>query len=430
MMAAISEAIRTKRTFELEHQVMQLDGTIGWTFSRAIPLLDPQGEIVEWLGAASDVTTRKRAELSAAFLAMVSHNLTEATSVEEIIQTIGEQLHRHLQISICAFVEINESAGLATVTHCWHQTNEPSLVGVYHLPEFVTAEFFQAAKLGQPFIVRDVKTDPRIVNPDRLAPLKIGSLVNIPLIRDGEWKFTLGIYHQTPYNWRTDEIELMRELANRIWTKLERTRVEKALRESEEKYRSLFTFIDEGFNLLEMISDESGRPVDFRILETNPAWEKQTGLTDATGKTLSEIAPDFEQQWLDFYSDVLVSGRGQRTEYYTASVDRWYTVYASRIGGAGSRQLVVVFNDIMSRPAIFVVDPALCVMCFELLQRLLYEDLSDVVWYFLPVRRFLSSRFSCLVPRFLSCWKFFSSKSCAFCRPMCDCLRWIRMSKR
>ncbi|MEP6936532.1 MAG: PAS domain S-box protein, partial [Chthoniobacterales bacterium] len=60
--AAIEEAIRTKSIFELEHRVRRADGTLGWTFSRAIPLLDAKGEIVEWFGTASDVTERKEAE--------------------------------------------------------------------------------------------------------------------------------------------------------------------------------------------------------------------------------------------------------------------------------------------------------------------------------------------------------------------------------
>jgi PAS domain S-box-containing protein len=62
VLATIQEAIRTKGTFELEHRVIRLDGTVGWTFSRAIPLLDAQNEIIEWFGAASDVTVRKQAE--------------------------------------------------------------------------------------------------------------------------------------------------------------------------------------------------------------------------------------------------------------------------------------------------------------------------------------------------------------------------------
>jgi PAS domain S-box-containing protein len=62
VMATISEAIRNRTTFELEHRVLQVDGTEGWTFSRAIPLLDENGAIVEWFGVASDITARKRAE--------------------------------------------------------------------------------------------------------------------------------------------------------------------------------------------------------------------------------------------------------------------------------------------------------------------------------------------------------------------------------
>jgi PAS domain S-box len=59
---AINQAINTKSVFELEHQVIQVDGSVGWTHSRAIPLLDKNGKIVEWLGMASDITERKRAQ--------------------------------------------------------------------------------------------------------------------------------------------------------------------------------------------------------------------------------------------------------------------------------------------------------------------------------------------------------------------------------
>jgi PAS domain S-box-containing protein len=64
VMAVIKKAIRRKSVFELEHRVVRVDGTLGWTFSRAIPLLDAKGEITEWFGAASDMTRRKETELA------------------------------------------------------------------------------------------------------------------------------------------------------------------------------------------------------------------------------------------------------------------------------------------------------------------------------------------------------------------------------
>lgn len=57
---AIARAIETKSIFQLEHQVIRADGTLGWTFSRAIPILDKDGNIVEWFGTASDITERIR----------------------------------------------------------------------------------------------------------------------------------------------------------------------------------------------------------------------------------------------------------------------------------------------------------------------------------------------------------------------------------
>jgi signal transduction histidine kinase/ActR/RegA family two-component response regulator len=88
--AAFESAIKTRSTFALEHRVIRADGTPGWTWSRAVPVKDGDGNIVEWFGAASDVTARKQAELEreeanarlrdtdrrkTEFLALLSHEL-------------------------------------------------------------------------------------------------------------------------------------------------------------------------------------------------------------------------------------------------------------------------------------------------------------------------------------------------------------------
>ena len=60
--AAFHKAIQTKSVYELEHPIKLADGSVGWIFSRAIPIIDKKGEIVEWFGAASDITEGKKAE--------------------------------------------------------------------------------------------------------------------------------------------------------------------------------------------------------------------------------------------------------------------------------------------------------------------------------------------------------------------------------
>ncbi|MET0386032.1 MAG: PAS domain S-box protein [Polyangiales bacterium] len=83
VLAVIEDAIAHKRAFELEHRVLRVDGSVGWTFSRAIAVLDANGEIIEWFGAASDITARKQIEEQLResdrrkdeFLAMLGHEL-------------------------------------------------------------------------------------------------------------------------------------------------------------------------------------------------------------------------------------------------------------------------------------------------------------------------------------------------------------------
>ncbi|MBP1474716.1 response regulator [Frateuria sp. MAH-13] len=62
VIAAVQEAIASRSMFESEHRIRQADGSLGWTYARAVPMLDGEGRVIEWFGAASDTTARKRGE--------------------------------------------------------------------------------------------------------------------------------------------------------------------------------------------------------------------------------------------------------------------------------------------------------------------------------------------------------------------------------
>src|SRR4051812_48587005 len=79
-------------------------------------------------------------------------------------------------------------------------------------------------------------------------------------------------------------------------------------------YQAVFDSVDEGFCLLEVLFDAAGRPRDYRVLDTNPAFERQSGLTDAVGKTARELAPDLEDHWVETYGTVVTTGEAVRFE--------------------------------------------------------------------------------------------------------------------
>ena len=126
--------------------------------------------------------------------------------------------------------------------------------------------------------------------------------------------------------------------------------VEAARREGEESYRALFNSIDAGFCIVEMAFDDVGRASDYRIVEANPAFERQTGLMGPRGRWMSEIAPDLERHWHDTYGEVARTGRSVRFENHAASLDdRWYDVLAYRVGAPEAHHVAILFNDISDR---------------------------------------------------------------------------------
>lgn len=129
-------------------------------------------------------------------------------------------------------------------------------------------------------------------------------------------------------------------------------RTEAALRESEEKYRKLFEEVDEAFCILEVKFDASGAPVDLIFLEVNPMFAIQSGIVDARGRSVHELAPGLESVWLERYGGVARTGESILFEEYSPMLERWFEVNASRIGGPEARLVALVFRDTSERKRI------------------------------------------------------------------------------
>ena len=117
------------------------------------------------------------------------------------------------------------------------------------------------------------------------------------------------------------------------------------LHKSEQDYRRLFEGMLEGFALHEIVCDESGKPVDYRFLSVNTAFERMTGLSaeKVVGRTVLDVMPETEMVWIERYGRVALTGEPDHFEEYNHHLNRHFKV---EVFSPQAGQFVVVFEDI------------------------------------------------------------------------------------
>jgi PAS domain S-box-containing protein len=133
------------------------------------------------------------------------------------------------------------------------------------------------------------------------------------------------------------------ELQNRL---LHETK--ESLRQSGEMYRTLFNEMLDGFALHEIICDTQGRPIDYRFLAVNPAFERLTGLKgeNILGCAVLGVLPDTESYWVETYGKVALTGEPAFFENYSVALNRHFEVKAFR---PVPNQFACVFVDITDK---------------------------------------------------------------------------------
>jgi len=128
----------------------------------------------------------------------------------------------------------------------------------------------------------------------------------------------------------------------------QRRRAETALEEREIKFRSLFEMMNEGVAIHELVLDDSGQAVDYRILDVNPAYEKITGILagKARGKRGTELYGTAEAPYLDIFAPIALAGGHCEFDTYFPPMDKHFriSVFSPRPG-----EFATIFIDITSR---------------------------------------------------------------------------------
>jgi PAS domain S-box-containing protein len=213
-----------------------------------------------------------------------------------------------------------------------------------------------AIRTGKVSMCRNMLTDPAF-KPWRKEALKRGyaSSLAFPLFADEKVFGTLTIYSREPDPFSQDEVNLLAKLAGDLAYGITAIRsreagalAEERLRESEERYHSLFENMLDGFAYCRMLY-ENGTPQDFIYLDVNKTFERLTGLKNVVGRKVSEVIPGIHEsnpELFQIYGRVAQTGQPERFETYLEQLKIWFSisVYSPR-----KERFVAVFDDITER---------------------------------------------------------------------------------
>jgi PAS domain S-box-containing protein len=288
-------------------------------------------------------------ESHAAFLDRLQLDLMRERDPAVMVRRALRELALHLEVNHAVWGIYTPDGSEVTIQEEF-LNDRPQVLGTHRAEDYADAGTREAMMAGKGIAVDDVITDERTAaGAEAFRRTDVRAFACEPLVTDQGLAALIAITSRQPRPWRRDEVHLLRDLAARLFPAVERARTEQALRDSEARYRDLFESMDEGFCVIEVIFDDASKAVDYRFLEVNPSFEAQTGIKDAPGKTIREIAPALEEHWFEFYGRVALTGVAARCENRAEQLGRWYEVHALRQGAPEDRQVAVLFNDITAR---------------------------------------------------------------------------------
>lgn len=330
--AKTGEPVRT------ENYQQDVDRWFDVYFSR----VDDNGRFVAIVFA--DISDRKQREQQQAFLLAFSDALRTEPDADAIASRALRMLAEHLRLDRCWLSEVFEQQGISTVGPEYHRSDLSPMSGTFRLSDYPET---MRQLVTQPMVIPDATNDPRFADAEKalLDQWHLRSLLVTPL-RKGQHHviWAIAATMTTPRHWNESERVMLEQAGERIWAAVERARAEAALRESEEKYRSLFESINDGFALLEVLYDDDHQPIDCRFLKVSPSFEAQTTLPQAQGKTFTELIPLIEPGWFEHYHQALVTNAPVHFEMYQSSIEIWLEVDVLPYGDPQDRQVVIVFK--------------------------------------------------------------------------------------
>ncbi len=309
VVATVNESILNKVPFEVEYRFRHKSGKIVAFLERGRPATNTDGVVTSIDGVIFDITDKKETE--EALRKSQAHYKQLVENINDVIFTI-------------------DLAGIITYI-------SPVIYRLYgYTPDEVIDKHFSGFVHPDDLPSVAVAFNRRVEGDYRENVFRIRardgseryvSTKQTPIITDGEI---------TGFNYIMADIT-------------QRTRAEEAVRESEEKYRSLFEHMLNGSAYCRMLYDDQGQPVDFVYLNVNRAFEELTGLKDVEGKKVTAVIPKIRElnpELFEIYGRVALTGTPESFELDFRPLNCWFHVSAF---SPEKDHFVAVFEDITER---------------------------------------------------------------------------------
>jgi PAS domain S-box-containing protein len=232
--------LRDDETSTFECRMLHSSGDWYWIHSRnKVFARNEDGSVREIIGTATDITERKHAEENAKFINILNQAIQPLVDPEEIKGAAARILGEYLGADRCAYAEIEADGNYLEITCDYTRGETPSIVGRFGVDD-LGPDVLRLMRMNLPSVVNDIEAEASTkhdLTAFRLA--EIQAMVCAPIMKEGHFVARMSVQQKTPRRWLSEEVELIKIVANRCWESVARARAFRKVREGEKRLRRI-----------------------------------------------------------------------------------------------------------------------------------------------------------------------------------------------
>jgi PAS domain S-box-containing protein len=355
------KSIKTGKDIGFDLRIVTKSGKVKNCNAHGRVIKDNSKKPIRIIGTLIDISERVESEYKInklyrlyATLSQVNQAIVRVKDKKELFKIICQVSIEYGKFEMAWIGLINKETGKIEPTS--HYGNENGYLEIISLNTEEEPSLYKpsilAANKGEIVIQNNIKKELKRSWRDEAIKRNYRSLASIPIKSHDEIIGIFNIYSSETNFFTKDEVKLVEEMGldvsmaiTSIESDKKRRNIEDALYESEKNYQGLFNSMLDGFAVHEIILDDENKPVDYRFLKANPAFEDLTGLKvkDILGRTITEVIPNIERKWIQMYGEVALSGKGAHFEQYAKTLEKYFKIAAfSQKKG----EFATIFEDI------------------------------------------------------------------------------------